>query len=185
MPVLVGDPTGNGDGRLPAAATSYQRQYPTENGAIISLSSVDAIERTVHKMNEWHEELAQERAIEDLEDARAILNSYLQLLRDQLTVDEGARLPIILRGAFYEGFDRGHPPRRRVTPSPSSTCSRRVRVPDEVARATEGGAADQRAYGPVASSGPAAEGPIGSGLVTMNRAPWSTSRIAWVMRSKP
>lgn len=38
---------------------------------------------------------------------------------------------------------------------------------------------------PVASSGPAAEGPIGSGFVTMNRAPWSMSRIAWVMRSKP
>jgi hypothetical protein len=37
---------------------------------------------------------------------------------------------------------------------------------------------------PVAGSGPLGEGPVGSGLVAMKRAPARTRRIAWVMRSK-
>ena len=38
---------------------------------------------------------------------------------------------------------------------------------------------------PVAGSGPPGDGPIGSGLVAMNRAPRMTSRMARVMRSNP
>ena len=34
---------------------------------------------------------------------------------------------------------------------------------------------------PVAGSAPSVEGPVGSGLVAMNRAPPSTSRIAFVI----
>jgi uncharacterized protein (DUF2267 family) len=68
----------------------------------------------VHKTNEWLKQLSEELEIEDREDAWRILKSYLQLLRDQLTVNEGAQLgaqlPIILRGAFYEGFDPGRRP---------------------------------------------------------------------------
>ena len=37
---------------------------------------------------------------------------------------------------------------------------------------------------PVAGSGPPGEGPVGSGLVAMKRAPAAISRIAWVIRSK-
>ena len=37
---------------------------------------------------------------------------------------------------------------------------------------------------PVPGSGPAADGPVGSGFVAMKRAPRITRRIAWVMRSK-
>ena len=37
---------------------------------------------------------------------------------------------------------------------------------------------------PVAGSGPSGDGPVTSGLVAMNRAPRSTSRMAWVIRSK-
>jgi uncharacterized protein (DUF2267 family) len=80
----------------------------------MSLQSVDAIERTVHKTNRWLSELTEELGTEDQEKAWRILKSYLQLLRDQLTIDEGAQLaaqlPVILRGAFYEGFDPGHRP---------------------------------------------------------------------------
>jgi uncharacterized protein (DUF2267 family) len=82
----------------------------------MTLSSVDGIERSVHKTNRWLSELADEPGIEDREEAWRILRAYLQLLRDQLTVDEAAQLaaqlPMVLRGAFYEAFDPGHQPAR-------------------------------------------------------------------------
>jgi uncharacterized protein (DUF2267 family) len=75
------------------------------------LRSVDAIERSVHKTNEWLSDLATELGIEDKEDAWRILKVYLQMLRDQLTIDEAAQLAaqltLVLRGAFFEGFDPG------------------------------------------------------------------------------
>jgi uncharacterized protein (DUF2267 family) len=75
------------------------------------LRSVEAIERSVHKTNEWLSDLAAELGIEDKEDAWRILKVYLQMLRDQLTIDEAAQfaaqLTLVLRGAFYEGFDPG------------------------------------------------------------------------------
>jgi uncharacterized protein (DUF2267 family) len=80
----------------------------------MTLSSVDGIERSVHKSNRWLSELAKEMGSEDREEAWRVLRAYLQLLRDQLTVDEAAelaaQLPMVLRGAFYEGFDPGHQP---------------------------------------------------------------------------
>jgi uncharacterized protein (DUF2267 family) len=48
------------------------------------------------------------------EQAWRVLRAYLQMLRDELTIDEAAQLaaqlPVVLRGAFYEGFDPGHQP---------------------------------------------------------------------------
>jgi uncharacterized protein (DUF2267 family) len=80
----------------------------------MSLSSVDGIERSVHKTNQWINELAQELGGEDREDAWRILRAYLQVLRDELTVDEAAQLaaqlPLVLRGAFYEAFDPSRQP---------------------------------------------------------------------------
>jgi uncharacterized protein (DUF2267 family) len=82
----------------------------------MTLSSVDGIERSVHKTNRWLSELADELGTEDREEAWRIVRAYLQLLRDQLTVDEAAQLaaqlPTVLRGAFYEAFDPGHQPAR-------------------------------------------------------------------------
>jgi uncharacterized protein (DUF2267 family) len=68
----------------------------------MSVSSVDLMERMLGKINERLKELIEELAIEDLEDVQRILESDLQLLPDQLTVDEGAltaQVPIVLRGA--------------------------------------------------------------------------------------
>jgi uncharacterized protein (DUF2267 family) len=80
----------------------------------MSIRSADAIERSVHKTNQWLKELEEELGIDDREDSWRILRSYLQVLRDQVTIDEGAQLaaqlPLVLRGAFYEGFDPGHQP---------------------------------------------------------------------------
>jgi uncharacterized protein (DUF2267 family) len=75
----------------------------------MSPSSVDGIERSVHKTNQWLSEVARELGSDDREEAWRVLRAYLQLLRDELTVDEAAQfaaqLPMVLRGAFYEAFD--------------------------------------------------------------------------------
>jgi uncharacterized protein (DUF2267 family) len=80
----------------------------------MTVGSVDSVERTVHKANEWINELAREMEVANRETAWRVLRAYLQLLRDRLTLDEGAQvaaqLPQLLRGAFYEGFDPGHQP---------------------------------------------------------------------------
>jgi len=78
-------------------------------------ATVDSIERTVHKTNEWLDDLAGEMHT-DREEAWRVLRAYLRVLRDRLTVDEAAQLaaqlPHLLRGVFYEGFDPGHQPER-------------------------------------------------------------------------
>src|ERR1700704_1098508 len=83
-------------------------------GGPMSVGSVDAIERSVHKTNEWLHQPGAERGTEDREDAWRVLRAYLQLLRDQLTVDEAAQLaaqlPLVVRGAFYEAFDPSEQP---------------------------------------------------------------------------
>jgi uncharacterized protein (DUF2267 family) len=77
------------------------------------LESADAIERSVHKTNEWLKELMDELG-EDRDDAWRMLKAYLQVLRDRLTPDEAAelaaQLPMVVRGAFYEGFDPSRQP---------------------------------------------------------------------------
>jgi uncharacterized protein (DUF2267 family) len=80
----------------------------------MSVRSVDSIERSVHKTNEWLSELAAELGTENREDAWRVLRTYLKLLRDQLTIDEAAQLaaqlPLVLRGVFYSEFDPGKQP---------------------------------------------------------------------------
>jgi uncharacterized protein (DUF2267 family) len=83
----------------------------------MSVHSVDSIDRSVHKTNEWLADLAAALGTDDRREAWRVLRAYLQLLRDQVTVDEAAQLaaqlPLVLRGAFYEGFDPGHQPAKR------------------------------------------------------------------------
>jgi uncharacterized protein (DUF2267 family) len=82
----------------------------------MSIRSASSIERSVHKTNEWLSDLEAELGSEDRDDAWRILKAYLQVLRDRLTVGEAAQLaaqlPLILRGAFWEGFDPGRQPAR-------------------------------------------------------------------------
>src|SRR4051795_10975062 len=82
----------------------------------MSIRSVDAVERSVDKTNEWVKAMAAELGTDDREDAWRLLRADLQVLRDELTVDEAAQLaaqlPMVLRGAFWEGFDPGHQPQK-------------------------------------------------------------------------
>jgi uncharacterized protein (DUF2267 family) len=78
-------------------------------------ATVDSIQRTVQKSNEWLHDLAAELGTDE-RSAWRVLRAYLQLLRDRLTIDEAAQLaaqlPHLLRGVFYEGFDPGHQPEK-------------------------------------------------------------------------
>ena len=79
-------------------------------------ATVDSIERTVHKTNEWLDQLAGELGTDDTREAWRVLRAFLQVLRQRLTVDEAAQLaaqlPHLLRGVFYEGFDPSNEPER-------------------------------------------------------------------------
>ncbi|MEA2377088.1 MAG: hypothetical protein QOD13_995 [Thermoleophilaceae bacterium] len=109
----------------------------------MSLRSVDSIERSVHKTNEWVSELAEELGA-DREDAWRVLHAYLQTLRDDLTVEEAAQLaaqlPHVLRGAFYDGFDPTHQPAKlRHAEQFLDLIAERAALPDRdaAARAAE------------------------------------------------
>jgi uncharacterized protein (DUF2267 family) len=82
----------------------------------MTVASVHSVERTVHKTNEWLSDLVDELGSGDRDDAWRILRGYLHVLRDRVTIDEGAQLAAqfthLVRGVFYEGFDPGHQPER-------------------------------------------------------------------------
>jgi uncharacterized protein (DUF2267 family) len=82
----------------------------------MTVASAQSIERSVHKTNEWLKDLVAELEVEDRDDAWRILRGYLHVLRDRLTIDEGAQLAAqlthLIRGVFYEGFDPGHQPEK-------------------------------------------------------------------------
>jgi uncharacterized protein (DUF2267 family) len=82
----------------------------------MSISSVDTVERNVHKTNEWLADLADELGTQDRAKAWRVLRAYLHLLRQRLTIEEAAQLaaqlPDMLRGVFYEGFDPTHEPEK-------------------------------------------------------------------------
>jgi uncharacterized protein (DUF2267 family) len=80
------------------------------------IRSVDSVERSVHKTNEWLGNIETELEIDDREYAWRVLTRYLQLLRDRLTVSEAAQfaaqLTIVIRGSYYEGFDPDNQPEK-------------------------------------------------------------------------
>jgi uncharacterized protein (DUF2267 family) len=109
----------------------------------MSVHSVDSIDRSVHKTNEWLSDLAEALGTDDRKEAWRVLRAYLQLLRDQVTIDEAAQLaaqlPLVLRGAFYEGFDPGHQPAPHDRDQFLALLAERAQLPetDEAARVAE------------------------------------------------
>jgi uncharacterized protein (DUF2267 family) len=105
------------------------------------IRSVDAVERSVHKTNEWLSDLAVELGTEDREEAWRVLRVYLQLLRDELTIDEAAQLAaqltIVLRGVFYEGFDPGDQEKLRDRDAFLARFAERAMLGDDAAHAAE------------------------------------------------
>ncbi len=71
-------------------------------------NSIPVFDTTFQKSNEWVNELASELHTNDRQFAYRVLRGVLHALRDRLTGDEavhlGAQLPMLLRGAYFEGW---------------------------------------------------------------------------------
>lgn len=78
------------------------------------VTGLDVFDRSVHKTNEWLNDLARRLGSDDRRYAYRVLRAYFHVLRDRLTVDEraqlAAQLPHLLRGVFYEGWDPSRTP---------------------------------------------------------------------------
>ena len=76
--------------------------------------SIESLDRTIERTNEWLVELNLLLGSDDAGDCYATLRSVLHALRDRLPIIAGVRLgaqlPTLLRGVYYEGWqpDRGH-----------------------------------------------------------------------------
>lgn len=70
-------------------------------------SGVDTLDRSIHNANAWLNDLTDELG-EDRRSVYRMLRGFLHLLRDRLTVEEGAhlaaQLPHLWRGVFYENW---------------------------------------------------------------------------------
>ena len=81
-------------------------------------TGLDVFDTTIQKTNLWLKDLMQELGWEDRHKAYEGLRVTLQVLRDRLSVEEaaqlGAQLPLLLRGAYYDGWrPAGHPTKER------------------------------------------------------------------------
>lgn len=80
----------------------------------MSMTGLDAFDRTVYRTNQWVHELMDELAWRDKHKAYVAMKATLHALRDRLTVDEAAKLaaqlPMLVRGFYYEGWDPSDKP---------------------------------------------------------------------------
>lgn len=75
----------------------------------MTTTGIHGLEKTIHLTNEWIKDVMDEMDTNDRNEAYLVLNSTLHALRDRLVVDEavdlGSQLPMLIRGAYYEGYD--------------------------------------------------------------------------------
>ena len=83
--------------------------------AMATSTGLEAFDRTIHHANAWLSDLTAELG-EDRRMAYRMLRAFLHLLRDRLTIEEGAhlaaQLPHLWRGVFYEGWVPSRTPDR-------------------------------------------------------------------------
>ncbi len=72
-------------------------------------TSLDVIEKTVQKTNEWLKELEEELGTENRHFAFQTLRAVLHVLRDRLPLQEASnlanQLPLLIRGVYFETWN--------------------------------------------------------------------------------
>ena len=72
-------------------------------------TGLDAIEKTLHKTNEWLKDIEEQIGWEDRHFAFQSLRAVLHVLRDRLPLQEASdlasQLPTLIRGVFYENWN--------------------------------------------------------------------------------
>ena len=75
----------------------------------MSVTGLEVFDRTVHKTNEWLNDLNELLGGGNKHRAYSAMRATLHALRDRLTVEEvaqlGAQLPMLVRGFYYEGWN--------------------------------------------------------------------------------
>lgn len=79
------------------------------------IRTIKNLENSIHKTNEWINEIKEELNWDDEKQAYTALEGTLQQIRDMLTVEEatdfGSQLPLILRGTYYSNWDPSDTPK--------------------------------------------------------------------------
>lgn len=82
-------------------------------------TGLEAIDKTLHKTNEWLRDIEGELGWEDRHFAFQALRAVLHILRDRLQVQEAAdlasQLPLLIRGLFFENWKPAAPLRDKQT----------------------------------------------------------------------
>lgn len=86
----------------------------------MTMTGTRALDRAVHKTNEWLSELDESFGWDDSQKTFLAMQAVLRTLRDRLQVNEavqlGAQLPMVIRGAYYNGWQPSKTPRKLRTP---------------------------------------------------------------------
>jgi len=79
------------------------------------IGTISNLENSIHKTNEWINEIKEELNWQDETTTYTALEGTLQLIRDMLTVEEatdfGSQLPLVLRGTYYSNWDPSKTPK--------------------------------------------------------------------------
>jgi uncharacterized protein (DUF2267 family) len=79
------------------------------------IGTISNLENSIHKTNEWINEIKEELNWQDETTTYTVLEGTLQLIRDMLTVEEatdfGSQLPLVLRGTYYSNWDPSKTPK--------------------------------------------------------------------------
>jgi uncharacterized protein (DUF2267 family) len=75
----------------------------------VTITGLEAIEKSMHKTNEWLKQIEEGTGVEDRHHAFQCLRAVLQTLRNRLPVQEavdlGDQLPLVIRGLYYENWN--------------------------------------------------------------------------------